>query len=62
LEQHAGHVARNEEMRNEYKLLVEKPRMDIKENKWEGMDWIHLAQGKDQWWSLVYVVMNFRFP
>jgi hypothetical protein len=24
------------------------------------MDWIHLAQDKDQWWSLVYAVMNVQ--
>jgi hypothetical protein len=25
---------------------------------WEGVDWIHLAQDKDQWWVLVKIVMN----
>jgi len=26
--------------------------------KWEGVDWMHLAQGKDQWWAVVKIVMN----
>jgi hypothetical protein len=25
-------------------------RMDLKEIGWEGMDWIHLAEGGNQWW------------
>jgi hypothetical protein len=28
----------------------------------EGLDWIRLAQGKDQWPALVNTVMNLRFP
>jgi len=29
---------------------------------WEDVDWIHLAAGRDQWWSLVNTVMNLRVP
>jgi hypothetical protein len=29
---------------------------------WYGMDWIDLAQGKDQWRALVNTVMNLRVP
>jgi len=32
--------------------------MDIRENGWEGVDWIHLAQDRDQWQALVNIVMN----
>jgi hypothetical protein len=33
-------------------------RMDLRETDWEGMDWIHLAQARDQLWALVSTVMN----
>jgi hypothetical protein len=29
------------------------------ERRCENVDLIHLAQNKDQWWSLVYTIMNF---
>jgi hypothetical protein len=32
--------------------------MDIKEIRWEGADWIHLAQDRDQWQVLVNMVIN----
>jgi hypothetical protein len=35
-------------------------RVDLKEIGWEGVDWIHLAQDRDQWRGLVNTVMNFR--
>jgi len=34
--------------------------MNLSEILWEDMDWIHLAQDRDQWWSVVNVVMNLR--
>jgi hypothetical protein len=34
--------------------------MDIIEIGWGGMDWIHLAQVRDQWRTLVNTVMNLR--
>jgi hypothetical protein len=71
-----GHVARIGEMRNTYKILVGKPegryhsenwrrweddiRMDLWEVGWEGLEWMHLAEGKDQWRAVVNTVMNFR--
>jgi hypothetical protein len=52
------------EIRNAYKILVGKPegkrplvkpttrceyiRTDLKEIGWEGVDWVHLAQDRDQ--------------
>jgi hypothetical protein len=36
--------------------------MDIREIGWEGMDWIYLAQDRDQWRALVNTVMNLRVP
>jgi hypothetical protein len=35
-------------------------RMDLREMGTEGVEWMHLAQDRDQWWSLVYAVMNIR--
>jgi hypothetical protein len=49
---------------------VERPRprwvnnikMDLKDIGWDGMDWIDLAQDRDQWRDLVNTVMNLRVP
>jgi hypothetical protein len=32
--------------------------MDLREIRWSGMDWIYLAQDRDQWWALVNKIMN----
>jgi hypothetical protein len=37
-------------------------KINLKETGWGGMDWIHLAQDRDQWWALVNTVMNLRVP
>jgi hypothetical protein len=36
--------------------------MDLREIEWGGMYWIHLAQDRDQWWTLVNMVMNLLVP
>jgi len=33
-------------------------RMDLRKMGWEGVDWIHLAQDRDQWRAVVNAVMN----
>jgi hypothetical protein len=35
-------------------------RMDLTEIRWGGMEWIDLAQDRDQWRYLVNTVMNFQ--
>jgi hypothetical protein len=37
-------------------------RMDIREIGWGGMDWIDLAQDRDQWKALVNTLKNLRLP
>jgi hypothetical protein len=34
--------------------------MDLREIGWDDMDWIELAQDRDQWRSLVNTVINLR--
>jgi hypothetical protein len=64
--------------RNAYRLLVGKPegsflgrprrrwvnniKMDLREVGWDGMDWIDLAQDRDEWRALVNTVMNLGVP
>jgi hypothetical protein len=37
-------------------------KMDFRAIGWGGMDWIGLAQERDQWRVLVNTVMNLRVP
>jgi hypothetical protein len=37
-------------------------KMDLREIEWDGMDWIDLAEDRDQWRDLVNTVMNLRVP
>jgi hypothetical protein len=41
---------------------VDNIRMDLGEIGWDGMDWIDLTQDRDQWRSLVNIIMNLRVP
>jgi hypothetical protein len=64
----------NEGKRNSYRILVEKPEgkrplgrprctwVDNREKGWDGMDWIDLAEDRDQWRAPVNMVMNIRVP
>jgi hypothetical protein len=36
--------------------------MDIREVGWEDMDWMLLAQDRDQWRAHVNTVINLRVP
>jgi hypothetical protein len=59
------------ETRNAHKILDAKPEVrplrkpwhrwkDNREMWWEGVDWMHPAQDKDQWQAVVNTVMNLR--
>jgi hypothetical protein len=58
------------ETRSAYRIFVGRPRcrwvdnikMDLREIGLDGMDWIKLAQDRDQWRALVNTVMNVRVP
>jgi hypothetical protein len=70
----AGHVARMK--KNAYRLLAGKTEdketsskkcrrvdyitMYLEETGWGGMDWIDMAQDRDQWGALVNTVINLR--
>jgi hypothetical protein len=41
---------------------VDNIKMDLREIVWGGMDWIDLAQDREQWRSLVNMVMKLRVP
>jgi hypothetical protein len=39
---------------------VDNIKMDLREIGWNGIDWIDLAQNRDQWRALVNTVINLR--
>jgi hypothetical protein len=55
--------------KSEGKRLLVRPRrgwalnikVGIKETGCEEVDWIHLAEGRGQWWVLVNMIMNHDF-
>jgi hypothetical protein len=36
--------------------------MDLRQIAWGDVDWIDVAQHRDQWRALVHAVMNLRVP
>jgi hypothetical protein len=41
---------------------VDNIKMDLRKIGWDGIDWIDLAQDRDQWRALANTVMNLRVP
>jgi hypothetical protein len=37
-------------------------KMDLREMGWGRMDWVNVAQDRDQWRALVNTVTNLRLP
>jgi hypothetical protein len=50
------------QLRRPRRRWVYNTKMDLREMGWGGMDWIDLAQDRDQWWAHVNMVMNLRVP
>jgi hypothetical protein len=41
---------------------VDNIKIDLRVIEWDGVDWIDLAQDRDQWRALLNTVMNLRVP
>jgi hypothetical protein len=41
---------------------VDNIKMDLRGTGWDGINWIDLAQYRDQWRALMNTVMNLRVP
>jgi hypothetical protein len=41
---------------------VDNIKMDLREIGWDGVDWMDMAQDRDQWRALVNTVLNLRVP
>jgi hypothetical protein len=37
-------------------------KMDLRETRWEGVDWTDMAQDMEQWRALVNTILNLRVP
>jgi hypothetical protein len=49
-------------LRRPRRRWVDNIKMDLREIGWGDMDWIDLAQNRDQWRALVNTEMNLRVP
>jgi hypothetical protein len=57
-----GNPERNRPVGRPRRRWVDNIKMDHREIGWDGMDWIDLAQDRDQWRALVNAIMNLRVP
>jgi hypothetical protein len=49
-------------LRRPRRRWVDSIKTDVREIGWGGMDWIDLAEDRDQWRALVNTVINPRVP
>jgi hypothetical protein len=49
-------------LRRQRRRCVDNIKMDLREVGWDNMDWIDLAQDRDQWRALVNTVLKLRVP
>jgi hypothetical protein len=52
-----AHSYHSEDLGTDGKITLE---LNHRETRWESVDYIHLAQDKDQWLALVNTVMSLR--
>jgi hypothetical protein len=57
-----GNPKRKRPLGRQRRRWVDNIKMDLREIGWYGMDWIDLAQDRDQWRALVNAVMSLRVP
>jgi hypothetical protein len=57
-----GKPEENRPLRRPRRRWVDNIKMDLREIRWNGRDWIELAQDRDLWRALVNTVMNLRVP
>jgi hypothetical protein len=57
-----GKRERKRPLRRPRRRWVDIVKMDFRDIGWGGMDWIDLAQDRDQWRALVNTIMNLRVP
>jgi hypothetical protein len=57
-----GHVASMGGVRSAYKIFIRKPEgkrpLGRPRRRWEGVDWVHVTQDRDQWRGLVNAALN----
>jgi hypothetical protein len=49
-------------LRRPRRRRVDNIKIDLREIEWDGMDWINLAQDRDQWRALMNMVMSLLVP
>jgi hypothetical protein len=47
-------------MRRPRRIWVDNIKMDLREIGWDGVDWMDMAQDRDEWRALVNSVLNFE--
>jgi hypothetical protein len=52
----------NTPLGREIHIWVDNIKMDLREIGWCVMDWVDLAQDRDQWWALVNTILNLWVP
>jgi hypothetical protein len=58
----SGGKARRRENTRKTRRRWEDIKLDLREIGWDDMDWINLAQDRDQWRVLVNTIMNLHVP